>query len=101
MSKDIQSLQKPPKLEDALAAQRAEFDDCLPCRLMGSAAFVGLGAYSWISGHSQLNSEEMRARAAATAARKGGRSINLATRKLGVKGISLALVGMGLWRLVN
>lgn len=72
----------------------AEYDDCLPCRLMGSAAFTGLGIYSYASGMSQLKKQEE------TILRSGSR-FGMAPRKAGIFGVSAVLVGMGVYRLRN
>ncbi|KAK8219772.1 hypothetical protein M8818_000746 [Zalaria obscura] len=36
----------------------AEQYDCTSCRVMGASAFIGLGAYSYWSGHRQLKLRE-------------------------------------------
>ncbi|KAK4152123.1 hypothetical protein C8A00DRAFT_44767 [Chaetomidium leptoderma] len=96
MAKDsapsIHSLDRPEKLQDLLKEDRG--DDCLPCRIVGGGAFLGLAAYSYISGQSQL--ELQRAKILASGSRFGMRS-----RSLGITGISLGLAWLGLWRLVK
>ncbi|KAJ9156361.1 hypothetical protein NKR23_g1080 [Pleurostoma richardsiae] len=86
----VQSLDKPEKLQDLLKEDRKE--DCLPCRVIGGSAFLGLAAYSYVSGTSQL--EKQRAAIVASKSMFGMRS-----RKLGIASISLGLAWMGLWRL--
>ncbi|KAK1762376.1 hypothetical protein QBC33DRAFT_552053 [Phialemonium atrogriseum] len=88
----VHSLDKPEKLQDLLKQDRG--DDCLPCKIMGGGAFLGLAAYSYISGQAQL--ERQRAQIISSKSMFGMRS-----RKLGITGISLALVWVGLWRLVK
>ncbi|KAL2115475.1 hypothetical protein VTJ04DRAFT_9730 [Mycothermus thermophilus] len=94
MAKDtiptLQSLQKPERLEDLLKEDRG--DDCLPCKLVGGGAFLGLAAYSYWSGHSQL--EQQKAKILASGSRFGMRS-----RSMGITAISLSLAWLGLWRL--
>ncbi|KAL2263786.1 hypothetical protein VTK26DRAFT_5078 [Humicola hyalothermophila] len=96
MAKDqippLHVLEKPEKLEDILREDRG--DDCLPCRIVGGGAFLGLAAYSYLSGQSQL--EKQRAKILASGSRFGMRS-----RSMGITGISLALAWLGLWRLTK
>lgn len=58
----------------------------------GGGAFLGLGAYSYFSGMSQL--EQQRA-----AILKSKSMFGMRSRRFGITGISLALAWMGLWRL--
>ncbi|KAI9838803.1 MAG: hypothetical protein M1838_004486 [Thelocarpon superellum] len=88
----LQQLQQPEKLSTVLEQDRAV--DCLPCRAIGSAAFVGLGAYSYFSGRHQLRQQE-------ATILKSGSMFGLRARRAGITGIATVLVGMGLWRLVN
>lgn len=60
----------------------------------GGGAFIGLAAYSYISGQSQL--QQQRAKILASGSRFGMRS-----RSLGITGISLALAWLGIWRLAK
>ncbi len=60
----------------------------------GSGAFFGLAAYSYLSGHSQL--ERQRAQILQSKSMFGMRS-----RQLGITSISLGLAWLGLWRLVK
>ncbi|KAK4042602.1 hypothetical protein C8A01DRAFT_13745 [Parachaetomium inaequale] len=96
MAKDslpsLHSLDQPEKLQDLLKEDRG--DDCLPCKIVGGGAFLGLAAYSYISGQSQL--EQQKAKILASGSRFGMRS-----RSLGITGISLGLAWLGLWRLVK
>lgn len=57
----------------------------------GSGVFVGLSAYGYFSGMSQL--EQQRAKILQSNSMFGMRS-----RKAGVAGISLVLLWMGIWR---
>ncbi|KAG7286323.1 hypothetical protein NEMBOFW57_008632 [Staphylotrichum longicolle] len=96
MAKDsipsVHSLDRPEKLQDLLKEDRG--DDCLPCKIIGGGAFLGLAAYSYVSGQSQL--EKQRAKILASGSRFGMRS-----RSLGITGISLGLAWLGIWRLVK
>ncbi|KAJ9641132.1 Exosome complex component rrp4 [Coniosporium tulheliwenetii] len=105
-------LQQPQKLDKALAEDRAEFEDCTPCRLMGkhapishshdfetnvrpgASAFIGLGVYSYASGSYQLR--QQRAALLQSKSMFGMRS-----RQAGITGISAILIGLGIYRLVN
>ncbi|AEO64571.1 0dded58c-1981-426b-9507-922575c0b08e [Thermothielavioides terrestris] len=96
MAKDsvpsLQALEKPERLQDLLKEDRG--DDCLSCRIIGGGAFLGLAAYSYLSGQSQL--EKQRAKILASGSRFGMRS-----RSLAITGISLGLAWLGIWRLVK
>lgn len=69
----------------------AEQYDCTSCRVMGASAFIGLGAYSYWSGHRQLKLREREIL-------KSGSKIGMKARGLGVTMISLVLVGLGAYR---
>ncbi|EFW99384.1 exosome complex exonuclease [Grosmannia clavigera kw1407] len=86
----LASLERPEKYQNLLKEDRG--DDCLPCRVIGGGAFLGLGAYSYISGQAQL--EQQRAAILQSKSMFGMRS-----RKFGITGISLGLVWLGVWRL--
>ncbi|KAK0644475.1 hypothetical protein B0T16DRAFT_430585 [Cercophora newfieldiana] len=88
----LQSLDKPEDLKTLLKEDRGE--DCLGCKVVGGGAFLGLAAYSYLSGQSQL--ERQKAKILASKSMFGMRS-----RKLGITGISLGLAWMGLWRLLK
>jgi hypothetical protein len=60
----------------------------------GSGAFLGLAAYSYVSGMSQL--EKHRAKIIQSNSMFGMRS-----RRFGITGISLGLLWMGIWRAVK
>ncbi|KAK3305326.1 uncharacterized protein B0T15DRAFT_193509 [Chaetomium strumarium] len=94
MAKDLslKGLDRPEKLEDLLKEDRG--DDCLPCKIVGGGAFLGLAAYSYISGQSQL--EQQRAKILASGSRFGMRS-----RSMGITAISLGLAWLGIWRLAK
>lgn len=68
--------------------------DCLPCRLTGSAAFIGLGVYSYITGQKQLMEPAVQKEIAKS-------WLKLRPRQMGITGIASTLVGLGIWRLVN
>lgn len=60
----------------------------------GSAAFIGLGVYSYYSGMRNLRKQE-------TAIMKSATKYKMGSRQLGIFGISATLVGMGIWRAFN
>lgn len=88
----LSQLNQPEPLQSALARDKAE--DCLPCRMTGAAAFIGLGAYSYFSGRAQLRQQEAKIL-------KSGTMFGMRSRQIGITGIAMSLVGLGLYRLVN
>jgi hypothetical protein len=89
----VSHLEKPEPLGTTLSRDKSDYD-CLPCRVTGAAALIGLGTYSYFSGNAQLKQQEAKIL-------KSGSIFGMRTRKLGIRGVALSLVGMGLWRLVN
>ncbi|KAF1825323.1 uncharacterized protein K489DRAFT_301066, partial [Dissoconium aciculare CBS 342.82] len=89
----IDDISKPIPVRDALSDQAKDYD-CLPCRLMGSAAFTGLGIYSYASGMSQLQKQKHEIL-------KAKSRFGMGARKGGIFGISAILVAMGVYRLTN
>ncbi|KAM4065620.1 exosome complex exonuclease [Hirsutella rhossiliensis] len=85
----LHALEKPEDLKVLMRQDRG--DDCLSCRIVGSGAFFGLAAYSYLSGMSQL--EKQRA-----AILKSRSVFGIKSRRAGIAGISLGLAWMGLWR---
>ncbi|KAE8379672.1 hypothetical protein BDV26DRAFT_291127 [Aspergillus bertholletiae] len=71
-----------------------QYDDCTACRVTGSAAFIGLGVYSYYTGMSNLQKQERAVMQSATKYKMG-------SRKLGIAAISATLVGMGIYRAFN
>lgn len=90
-----------------------KYDDCTACRvtgmffplgsclrliltygLLGSAAFIGLGAYSYHTGMANLRKQEQ-------AIMKGATKYKMGSRRLGIVTISATLVGIGVLRAVN
>lgn len=90
--------ENPVKLNESLTTQRDEYDDCTPCRLMGSAAFVGLGIYTYASGRTQLNARKAEIERQVA---RGATKFGLGARRAGIVVMSAALVGVGAFRLVN
>lgn len=108
---NVQSLDKPEDLKGLLRQDRG--DDCLPCKvigtnrhplspvktnqvnginkLAGSGAFLGLAAYSYFSGMSQLEKQR-------NVILKSKSMFGMRSRKFGIVGISAGLAWMGLWR---
>lgn len=89
----LTELRQPIKLDDVLSQQEKEYEDCTPCRLMGSAAFTGLGIYTYASGRKQLHEREVEIL-------RSGSRFGMQARKASVLGMSAVLVGMGVYRLV-
>ncbi|KAL8668768.1 MAG: hypothetical protein Q9168_006615 [Polycauliona sp. 1 TL-2023] len=87
----LYQLSQPEKLSTVLAQDKI---DCLSCRLTGGAAFVGLGAYTYLSSTCQLEAQREKIL-------KSGSMFGLRSRRFGVVGLSATLVGMGLYRFVN
>ncbi|KAL3477146.1 hypothetical protein BJX99DRAFT_226770 [Aspergillus californicus] len=73
-----------------LLAEKA-YEDCFACKATGSAAFVGLGLYSYHTGMKNLRLQE-------NAIMKGPTKYKMGSRRLGIATISAALVGMGVLR---
>ncbi|KAF2137203.1 uncharacterized protein K452DRAFT_291742 [Aplosporella prunicola CBS 121167] len=82
-----------PPLDKMLQREQRDFDDCLPCRTMGATAFIGLGVYSYVSGHHQLRQQHAALQASKTL-------FGLRARKASITGLSAVLVGMGVYRFV-
>ncbi|GAB7358790.1 hypothetical protein MBLNU230_g4015t1 [Neophaeotheca triangularis] len=95
-TRDPQFPSTPIPASETQTALRADYDDCMPCRLMGSAAFTGLGIYSYASGTRQLKERETQERIL-----KSGSRFGLGVRRAGVFALSAVLVGMGAYRLRN
>ncbi|SPN99541.1 uncharacterized protein DNG_02393 [Cephalotrichum gorgonifer] len=96
MAKDsiptLHSLEKPEDVKKLL--KEDAFDDCTSCRIVGSGAFLGLSAFNYFTGMSQL--EARRAQVLASKSMFG-----MGSRKAGITMISLGLAWMGVWRLVR
>ncbi|KAL7623422.1 hypothetical protein AAE478_007104 [Parahypoxylon ruwenzoriense] len=86
----IGALDKPEDLKDLLKQDRGE--DCMPCKIVGGGAFLGLAAYSYFSGQRQL--EMQQAKILASKSMFGMRS-----RRFGIAATSLGLAWLGIWRL--
>ncbi|KAJ5380037.1 uncharacterized protein N7496_002465 [Penicillium cataractarum] len=83
--------------EDRTAKQAIaddKWDDCMSCRVTGSAAFVGLGVYSYYTGMSNLRKQEQ-------AIMQGSTKYKMGSRRLGIATISASLIGLGVWRAFN
>ncbi|KAK5131680.1 hypothetical protein LTR08_000734 [Meristemomyces frigidus] len=89
----LSELSKPADVKTVLAQQDKDFD-CTPCRLMGSAAFTGLGIYSYASGMSQLKKRELEILTSGT-------RFGLGARRASIYVMSASLVGLGVYRLTN
>ncbi|KAJ4374552.1 hypothetical protein N0V86_007421 [Didymella sp. IMI 355093] len=82
---------QPPTFKEALKQDRAQFDDCTPCRVVGSATFVGLGAFTYVSGHSQLKAQE-------AVIRQSKSMFGMGTRRAAITTTSAVFVGLGVYR---
>lgn len=60
----------------------------------GSAAFIGLGVYSYYTGMSNLRKQEQ-------AIMQGATKYKMGSRRLGIATISASLIGLGVWRAFN
>ncbi|PYI30713.1 hypothetical protein BP00DRAFT_426274 [Aspergillus indologenus CBS 114.80] len=92
-SNEIERWDVQPKDAKRMLAEES-YDDCLSCRITGSAAFIGLGVYSYWTGMSNLRKQEKTIMQSATKYKMG-------SRRLGIATISATLVGMGVWRAFN
>ncbi|USP78522.1 hypothetical protein yc1106_05796 [Curvularia clavata] len=80
-----------PTPKEALKQDRAQFEDCTPCRVVGTATFLGLGAFTYVSGHSQIRANE--------AAIRASKSIfGVRSRHMAITGTSAVMVGLGVYR---
>ncbi|KAF3040993.1 hypothetical protein E8E11_002163 [Didymella keratinophila] len=82
---------QPPTFQEALKQDRAQFDDCTPCRVVGSATFVGLGAFTYVSGHSQLKAQE-------AVIRQSKSMFGMGSRRAAITTTSAVFVGLGAYR---
>ncbi|KAI9167659.1 exosome complex exonuclease [Paramyrothecium foliicola] len=88
----LQSLERPQDFQEMVRRDRG--DDCLSCRIIGSGAFLGLGAYSYFSGMSQLEKQQQ-------AILKSKSMFGMRSRKAGIAVISLGFVWAGFWRAIK
>ncbi|KLU86810.1 hypothetical protein MAPG_05819 [Magnaporthiopsis poae ATCC 64411] len=86
----LSSLDKPEDYKELLKQDRG--DDCLACRVIGGGAFFGLAAYSYISGHAELERNK-------ALILKKNPMIGMRGRRAGITGIALGLAYLGVWRL--
>lgn len=90
----LYALEPGPKPDQTLAEDKTNVNDCLPCRVMGGGAFIGLGVYSYISGQSRLRQQQ--------AGILNSKSMfGMRSRQAGITSIAATLVGLGIYRLVN
>jgi hypothetical protein len=98
-----------PTFKEALNQDKAQFDDCTPCRIVGtyshqdptsrrcadmskgSATFVGIGAFTYVSGHSQLQANEAAVRASKS-------MFGMGSRRAAITGTASVMVGLGVYR---
>ncbi|KAJ4309812.1 hypothetical protein N0V94_008757 [Neodidymelliopsis sp. IMI 364377] len=80
-----------PTFTEALKQDKAQFDDCTPCRVVGSATFVGLGAFTYVSGRSQLKAQE-------AVIRQSKSMFGMGSRRAAITTTSAVFVGLGVYR---
>ncbi|EUC45354.1 hypothetical protein COCMIDRAFT_36930 [Bipolaris oryzae ATCC 44560] len=80
-----------PTFRQALKQDRAQFEDCTPCRVVGSATFLGLGAFTYVSGHSQIRANQ-------AAIRASNSIFGVRSRHMAITGTSAVMVGLGIYR---
>jgi len=109
-----------PSFQAASKPDKVEFEDCTPCRIVGifsrpipshpsaaqriassspiyayletgSATFVGLGAFTYVSGHSQIRANEAAIRASKSV-------FGVRTRGAAITGTSAVMIGLGIYR---
>ncbi|KAJ5569955.1 uncharacterized protein N7459_009385 [Penicillium hispanicum] len=83
-----------PQKDAKQALADDKWDDCTSCRVTGSAAFIGLGVYSYYTGMNNLRKQENLIMSSPTKYKMG-------SRQLGIAAISASLIGAGLWRAFN
>ncbi|RDW91252.1 hypothetical protein BP5796_02417 [Coleophoma crateriformis] len=88
----VAELERPERLEVLQRQDRG--DDCLPCRVTGATAFIGLGVYSYFSGSNQLKLNHAKIVQSKSL-------FGVQSRQAGISMIALSLIGMGMYRLVN
>jgi hypothetical protein len=84
---------KPEEVEKQMVGQD-QYEDCLSCRITGSAAFMGLGVYSYYTGMRNLKQQEKAIMRSASKYKMGSRQLGIAT-------LSASLIGVGLYRAFN
>ncbi|EED17705.1 conserved hypothetical protein [Talaromyces stipitatus ATCC 10500] len=84
---------KAEEVEKQVAGQD-QYEDCLACRITGSAAFIGLGVYSYYTGMQNLRKQE-------TAIMRSASKYKMGSRQLGIASLSASLIGLGLYRAFN
>jgi hypothetical protein len=101
-----------PKLHEALRKDRAEFEDCTSCRMLGqsfifksntiadgfkspgSAVFVGMGAFTYFNGHYNIRKQEQNII-------RSKSLLGVKSRGAAITGMSISLIGLGVYRLFN
>ncbi|KAF2812386.1 uncharacterized protein BDZ99DRAFT_383332 [Mytilinidion resinicola] len=78
----------------AASSDQKEYHDCLPCRVMGGGVFVGLGAFTYLNGHSQLRQQQ-------ATILKSGSMFGMRSRQAGITGLAATFVGLGIYRLLR
>ncbi|KAL0639331.1 hypothetical protein Q9L58_001557 [Maublancomyces gigas] len=68
-------------------------EDCRSCKVIGTAAPIGVAAYIFMSGRTQLRKQE-------EAIMRANTRWGIGARRLGIYGITASLVGMGVYRAI-
>ncbi|KAL5606101.1 hypothetical protein BROUX41_006130 [Berkeleyomyces rouxiae] len=87
----LYELERPEKLSKVLKNEADE--DCTPCKVIGSGAFLTLSGFNYFSGMNQL--EKRRAEVL-----RSGSIFGMRSRRFGITSISLGLAYLGFYRLM-
>ncbi|KAF2020374.1 hypothetical protein BU24DRAFT_416080 [Aaosphaeria arxii CBS 175.79] len=91
MAKDFVPAPAAPTFKEALKEDKYQYDDCTPCRVIGSAAFIGLGTFTYITGHSQLKAQEK-------VILQSKSLFGMRSRRMGITSMAAGMIGLGLYR---
>ena len=95
----------PPTFQEALKNDRAQFEDCTPCRIVGTAlprryelpdpvlihTQEAQRSLAYVSGHSQIKANEAAIRASKS-------MFGMRSRGIAITGTSAVMVGLGVYR---
>ncbi|PHH50172.1 hypothetical protein CFIMG_006210RA [Ceratocystis fimbriata CBS 114723] len=87
----LYELERPEKLSKVLKSEADE--DCMPCKIIGSGAFLTLSGFNYFSGMSQLEKRQAEVI-------RSGSMFGMRSRRMGITGISVGLAYLGLYRLM-
>ncbi|KAF2675059.1 hypothetical protein BT63DRAFT_450042 [Microthyrium microscopicum] len=90
----LRELQTPISARETIRSEVRNNDDCLGCRIVGSAAFVGLGGGMLYTGNRDLNANRQKI--------LQSKSIfGFKTRQSALFATSFSMIGLGLYRWFN